>query len=446
MRSISKSLLPLADVAGAVMPRLARAAAVTLVVVLPLVVSPWGEDGYNQVKVLTVLVLAAISVLGWMGARLTTGSPRWKFTAPELAVWGFLFLVLLSVVTSVDATLSVFGAPGRYEGLFAFSAYTALFFVGVHFFGSQSGFRSLAAAAGVAAMATIGYGVLQLFSPPLFAGEAFVRTWYAGLGLPRVPSTLGSPVVFGGYLSTMTWLLLALGLASGGRSRYIWSAAACLAVPALALTLTRAAWLAACAGMVAFVLSVGRATWRGHGRIVAAIVVALVVSGTLLVTAVGTPAQIASRVAASVERGSGSLAQRLYIWDGTLDLIRKRPWLGWGLETLGKVFPYDQDTMVRYFGLRPTIVDKAHNDVLQMAVSIGIPGAMAYVAVWLLVLVTAARLWKREIGSGRVLAAGWLAAMIAYLIQVQFSFSTVALAPIVWLLAGSAAGWESGKA
>src|SRR2546427_786933 len=73
----------------------------------------------------------------------------------------------------------------------------------------------------------------------------------------------------------------------------------------------------------------------------------------------------------------------------------------------------------------------------------GGPGALASAAVWGLVVWSVVRTWRRAAGSARILAAGWLAALTAYLVQVQFSFSVVALAPIVWLLAGSAAGWEA---
>lgn len=150
-------------------------------------------------------------------------------------------------------------------------------------------------------------------------------------------------------------------------------------------------------------------------------------------------------MASVVDPSSGSLAQRLYIWDRTITLVRAKPWLGWGLETLGEVFPYDRPALVKLFGVRPVIMDKAHNDVLQMAVSVGVPGALAYIAFWAGVVIAAVRLARRESGSARILAAGWLAAIAAYLIQVQFSFSAVALAPIVWVFAGSAAGWEASR-
>lgn len=443
MRSVPNPMPLPADDARTVLPRLVRAASITLVALLPIVVTPWGTDAYSQVKALTMYALAGLATLGGVGARLTTGRPKWKLTAPELPVWAFLLALLLSTVTSVDARLSFFGAPIRHEGLFADGSYIALFFVGAHFFGSARGVRDLALAGGAAAAITIAYGLAQTFLPPLFAGEAFMREWYGGLGFPRIPSTIGGPAVFGGYLATMIPLLLALSITAAGRSRLLWFVAACLAIPALALTLTRAAWAAVGGGLAVFAVALGRAMWRRHRLAIIALGLALVVSSVLLVTVVGTPAQIGSRVSTSVERESGSLAQHLYIWDRTLHLIRLRPWLGWGLETLGAVFPYDRPSLVRHFGVRPAIIDRAHNDLLQMAVSIGIPGALAYAAVWVAGVATAFRLWRRQTGPARVLAAGWLGAIVAYLIQVQFSFSSVALAPIVWLLAGSAAGWEA---
>jgi hypothetical protein len=65
------------------------------------------------------------------------------------------------------------------------------------------------------------------------------------------------------------------------------------------------------------------------------------------------------------------------------------------------------------------------------------------VAIWILVLLSAYRLWRRAEGPSRVLAAGLVAAFAGYLVQAQFSFSTIGLAPLAWLLAGAAAGWQA---
>src|SRR5437867_4690998 len=428
------------EAAGEMFARLARAAATVLVVAVPIVVTPWGFDGYNQVKALTTAVLVVLALTGWIGARLAMGKPAWKFTAPELPLWAFLLAVLLSSVTSVNPRLSYLGAPGRYEGLVAYCGYVAFFLIGVHFFGSHAGVRALARAAGIAAVITSAYGILQVFIPPLFAGEAFIREWYSVPGIARIPSTLSSPVVFGGYLASMIPLLLASSVARRDAARLPWLAAACLALIALALTLARAAWVAALIGLVVFGIAAGPSPWRRRVILIAAAVV-VVASVGLLVSRAGPPAAIWWHVIASGDIGSGSVAQRVYIWSRTLGLIASRPWLGWGLETLGTVFPYDRASLLQVFGPRPTIIDKAHNDLLQMAVSIAIPGALAYAAVWGSVVWSAVRMWRRAADAPRVLAAGWLAAIAAFLVKVQFSFRLVELDPVVWLFAGSTVGW-----
>src|SRR5439155_18228674 len=290
--------------AGEMFARLARAAATVLVVAVPVVVTPWGSDGYNQVKALITEVLVNLALIGCIGARLATGKPAWRVTGPELPLWAFLLAVLLSSITSVNPRLSYFGAPGRYEGLFAYCGCIALFLVGVHFFGSRAGVRALARSAGIAALITSAYGILQVFISPLFAGEAFIRQWHSVPGIARIPSTLGSPVVFGGYLALMLPLLLAIGLAKRGASRHCWLAAACLALVALALTLTRAAWLATFIGLVVFGVAARHFAWRRRVILVAAAVI-VVASAGFLVSRVGTPEVMWSHVIASADIGSG---------------------------------------------------------------------------------------------------------------------------------------------
>jgi len=421
-----------------------RAAGLMLVVAVPLVVSPWGRDAYSQPKALVLYGVAAAMVVGWVALRITAGRAAWVLTLPELALWAFFLAVLISSSTSVHPRLSFFGAPARYEGLFTVASYLVLFFVGVQFFGSRAHFRPLAVwTCSIAALVTI-YGLLQLVVPPLFPGEAFTRAWYGGLGIPRIVSTVGGPIVFGGYLVFVLPLIIALAATGHGVNAAIWLLFACLALMATAFTLTRAAWLAAAVGITTLLIAAGRQVWQRRPEVVVVLAVAVIASAVMLVSVVGTPEQIGSRVAAAANL-AGSAAQRLFIWERTLQLIRARPLAGWGLETLGEVFPYNPSDLEAHFGPRPVIIDRAHNDLLQMAVSVGVPGATAYAVFWGLVVVSAVRLWRRSGGGLRLLAAGWLGAIVAYLIQVQFSFSAVALAPIVWLLAGAACGWEAGS-
>jgi O-antigen ligase len=429
--------------------------AIILVVALPLVINPFGPDAYAGVKVQVLYGLAALMLVGWAIAAALRAAPAWRLTAPELTVWVFSLAVLVSSLASVNLRLTVFGAPGRSEGVLAVTAYLVLFFVGAQYFGTASGVRRLATAAGLGAALVIGYGFAQLALPPLFEGEATIRSWYGATGLHRIFSTLGSPIVLGGYFTLVIPLILALALQNPSKSssdtgrwtqdagRFLWLAIAGAGLVAAVLTFTRAAWVALAVSMPLFFALAGWSVWREHRRMLITGVVGTATVLAILLMKTGGVTPVAERASSALTLQAGSAVQRVYIWEQTLGLIRQRPLLGWGLETLREVFPYDRAALVRHFGRRPVLIDKAHNDVLQVAVSVGLPGAVAYVAIWILVLLSAYRLWRRAEGPPRVLAAGLVAAFTGYLVQAQFSFSTVGLAPLAWLLAGAVAGWEA---
>lgn len=429
------------EAVGRVGTMLVRAAMLVLVVALPIVVSPWGLDAYGAIKAAVTRALAGTVLLGWGAAWAGRRAPRWRPTLAEIPLWGYVLALLASSATSVSPQLTFFGGPLRHEGLLIVGSYVVCYLAGVHFFGSSRGVMSLIVPAAAAGTIAIAYALVQPFVPPLFEGEAFTRQQYSGWGMRRVSSTVGGPVTFGGYLAFILPLVSALA-AGFHRRRRLWALAGAGAVVVLALTLTRAAWAAACSGVAALFAAAREARLdRGASLALAA---SAVLAAVLLLTVASTPATVTSRITSAVDPSSGSLAQHLYIWERTVSLIRERPLLGWGLETLRDVFPYDRPTLVRTFGSRPVVIDRAHNDMLQVAVSVGIPGAVAYAIFWFLVLAAGVRLLGTVEGPERVLAAGTSAAILAYLVQAQFSFSSVSVTPVVWLLAGALSGWSAG--
>ncbi|MDQ7851310.1 MAG: O-antigen ligase family protein [Armatimonadota bacterium] len=410
-------------------------------IAVPLAVNPWARDAYSAIKALLVWVLTPAMLVGWAAAYLARRSPRWRATGPELPAWLLVLAALLSTGVTVDSRLTFFGASGRHEGLLTVLAYVALYFVAVHFFAGGGGMRLLTRCLGVGGVLASVHAAFQLGLGPRFFTEAYVYDWYAFPHLPRIFGPLGSPIALGAYLSVALPLSMAMAAASPGARRIIWSGALVLMAVALAFTSTRAAWGGTAAGVVLLFLLLRRTP--GTRTVAISAVLAAVVSGGALLVVTGTLVPIVERAAAAVDPGTGSFAQRIYIWQRVIELVRARPLSGWGLETLGVVFPYDRASLVEAFGLRPAIIDRAHNDLLQVAVSMGLVGAVAYVAFWGSVLFIAWRLCRGISGPDRVLACGWLAALAAYLIQLQFSFSVVAVAPLVWLLAGASCGWEA---
>lgn len=422
-----------------------RLSALSLAALIPALAAFWSLDAYSRPRALVLYALTGPMVLAWGVSYLAGRSPRWRFTAPEFPLWAFVFMLLLSTSMTVNARSTFFGAPGRDEGLIAILGYAALFLAGAHFLGSKQGFRSLAHVIAGTALLVTAYGILQAWTPPHFWAEAVIGRHYSSLGYFRVFSTLGSPVVYGTYLGLISPVLLAFSLSSRTAVAAFWVVGAGLGLASVVLTMTRAAWIGSAAGVLVFLLALRtRGLMQSWYRLALVLVVAVVLAiGT--VGRLTTPEQLQQRALSSFDLKSGSTAQHLYLWRKTTQPIAERPMFGWGLETLSRVFPYKHEELAVLFGPTPANIDKAHNDLLQMAVSIGIPGALAYMAFWFLVLWSGVRLLRRVTGEDRLLASAFVAGLAAYLIQVQFSFSTVAVAPLVWLLAGSVVGWEAAE-
>ena len=80
---------------------------------------------------------------------------------------------------------------------------------------------------------------------------------------------------------------------------------------------------------------------------------------------------------------------------------------------------------------KKSIVDKAHNEYLQIAVTIGIPALLTYLTLIGIILFKSVRLSK---------SASFLIplniALISYLIQAFFNISVVSVAPLYWALLG----------
>jgi putative inorganic carbon (HCO3(-)) transporter len=132
----------------------------------------------------------------------------------------------------------------------------------------------------------------------------------------------------------------------------------------------------------------------------------------------------AVRAASIADPTQGSGATRLHIWSDTLHVLAARPWVGWGPDTFGLVYPQFQtgDWTPGF------IIDKAHSDVLQVAATQGVVGVAAYLALAAAFVVA---FWR---GRSRPGALALLGAWLAYQVPLQLDFSWLPSAAPAWLL------------
>ncbi|MFZ6031483.1 MAG: O-antigen ligase family protein [Chloroflexota bacterium] len=250
--------------------------------------------------------------------------------------------------------------------------------------------------------------------------------------LPRLVSDTANPNVLGGSLLLLLALVLALLLFGGRRLRVdetaVFGAALALGAGVLVLTQSRGALLAF--GLCFLLLIALR--WRRGWLFVALSAAGLAVSlpfigATPLVNLLVSSATL------------GGIDGRIEVWSRAVYMIQDFPFTGVGMGSYGRV----ADLLYPFFLYAPGKVTHAHNLLLQIAVDLGIPGLICWLAAWMLVLATAWQVYR----CGRRRQDAWLAGLGAGLVACQVAlivhgmvdavtWGMVRPAPIVWALWG----------
>ena len=128
--------------------------------------------------------------------------------------------------------------------------------------------------------------------------------------------------------------------------------------------------------------------------------------------------------------GSG----RMEIWKMTLKLIWQKPILGCGPDNLNKgLHIYCKEETENFVIRTITEPDKAHNEYLQIAATIGIPALIIYlIFLGLIVFPKMKEMFKN--GLLFIITV----TIICYLAQAFFNISTIGVAPLFWMLLGMA--------
>lgn len=451
---------------------------VALVTTLPLVLNPYGNAYFDTPKLVVVRGLTMLGVAAWALSSVLSGRFKWVRTSLD---WPLLALVASGVVTTalaLNGHVSFFGGLNTFDGLLNLICHVALFYLAVNFVSSTPRLRVLLVAflgssVLVSLIAVLERVGLHLLPGPLAPG---------GVDPSRSSATFGNPVHLGAYLALVIPITVALVLylrvkvdASRDSSHrqlgpLVWAATALLSLQLAAIIFTqgRAAWLGVLLGIV-LVLIVHVRTRDGFRRqhILLAVVVALatvVIYGSVRLAARESDSgSIARRAESLAEVSSGTAFNRLYMWKMTLPMIAARPLakpvpsldasLGpvrLPMSVVRPIFGYGFDFYLELFPKwRPAdwyrsikedaIPAQPHNDLLQVAMGQGLAGLVAYLAVLGAFFFVVARGSLRSTQLVRRYAtAGLVGAAAAYILQLQFSFIVVGVAPLFWVMAGLA--------
>jgi O-antigen ligase len=178
--------------------------------------------------------------------------------------------------------------------------------------------------------------------------------------------------------------------------------------------------------VLAALASVGRRFGRVNWKLLAACLAisAAVAAWIGAVPVVDHFAQLSHDEPLAAENGEGRMAE----WESVTKLIRRHPWTGVGLGCFEFAFTRVQSTQLTL------IADHAHNDYLELAAELGIPGAAVLFSLFFFVIVRAARATLRAQSSltrsnfspsnlDRALTIGAVAAASALLIHSTADFN-----------------------
>lgn len=225
------------------------------------------------------------------------------------------------------------------------------------------------------------------------------------------------------------WLLFSwrnLGLLE----RTLVGVAVTLMAGVIVLTQSRGGWMAFGAVLITMILLRWRRGWIVLPALAVVVIVAIYTYGISgILEALSTSGTI---------RG---IDGRVEIWSRAVYMVQDFPFTGIGLGSFGDV----ADVLYPFFLAGPGSVPHAHNLFLQVAVDLGLPGLIAWLAVLSVVTVTAWRVYQH----GRLSQDGWIAGLGAGLLSSQLALGVhgvtdavtwgmVRPAPIVWVLWGLA--------
>ena len=373
----------------------------TLVVAAPFLLFPTMRPQWTAV---VLILLAAIYLMRWFARR-----EPWPSTPFNGALLMLALVIPVAVWASALPDLTLPKLTGLILGL---AAYRAIAF-SVH---DRRSFLW-----GVAALAVVGFAIWAVGFMGTGWGTKFAwfgpilrRLPHALTVLPSAPDSGINPNQLAGALVLYMPIAVA-GVVGWWRERWWWPALLALgglglAFGTLVLTQSRSGWLGGAAGLVALAMLVGLASRKRRLQVLAVALpfVLIMVVGAFLVLRPDVVTQFLN--ASGGTTGEISLSGRPEIWSRAIYAIQDFPFTGTGLGTFRRVV----NLLYPLFTVGPdTDIAHAHNMFLQVAVDVGLPGLIAYLALLELAGVVAWGAARRGSGAVRSLGLGLFAGLIA---------------------------------
>ncbi len=414
------------------------------IAVTPLLFSPLSHELFEFPKMVWVYFLAILGLGLLFGKSLTQSKLTIAVHPLSRPLVIYSLVLVVSTILSIDLYTSIMGYYSRFHGgLASLAAYVVLFYLAlIYLLPPDSRRQRTAKLVWSWVMSSIVISAWAVaehfgFSPScwLLRGELNADCWVQDVQA-RVFATFGQPNWLAAYL--LTSIPLSLGLLVVSAQKYLQFVAwlgLTLGYAALWYTYSRSGWI----GLVAAGVTLLPWAWRiPYRRLWPWLGLVVVVCGLVSLSSIQMASQRTSTALESGNLDSSTGQIRLLVWQGSLETALAYPVFGSGPET----FPYSF-LAHRPAGLNQTtewnfLYNKAHNEVLQYAVTTGVVGLVA----WLLLYVKLGHLaWQqrilslhpRQLTTEGMVPASLLAGIVGTFTAQLLGFSVVVTGLYFWL-------------
>jgi O-antigen ligase len=391
----------------------------------------------NQLFLIQILI--ELATFFWL-LKVTIGWQPPKLSL-KLVIPVFLFLVILTLATifSQAPQLSFLGSYARKMGLITWIHYFLFFLVFVSEIKRPAQIKRILATILISTSLVCLYGILQILGLDVINwGVNSATVSY------RIFSSLGQPTFLG------QWLLLVVPLVlysfycfKSFLPRIFISLLTVIIFLSLLLTLSRAAWLGLVAEAFCFFLLWIFSQGNKKKIIIWLLLITIIMSSWLWAASLPWNPQkaleppILDRLVSFIFLQRAVTGHtRLLAWHAAIDLIRQKPFLGYGPEIFGlHTIKYYQPTNAIYEAIN-SYPDRAHNDILDTLLIAGFLGLAAYLYLLISFFWQAGRFIKNKFKDGPgsyALMGAILLGLIGYLVALQFGFHVIQTAFYFWL-------------
>ncbi|GFZ32524.1 hypothetical protein CSC2_30500 [Clostridium zeae] len=395
---------------------------------IPFVIIPSSYDRFYEPKILLVYVVVMVTMM------FVYDRKRWsQNTIIDYLIAGFILWLLLSTVFSVYVPISITGRETRREGFVAIVFYCLIFLIMYkHFKYSKKIFKLINIFICMIAL----YGAAQYLGLDFIPHDAIRKNWGN-----HAYSTIGNK----NFFATLMTLYLPLNITYYLRTsekKYLLSSS--IIFSGLVASITRSNYMTFGIYSVIILYYCFK-----NKKYMKRYLISLGIFAVIFITINSlTNSNVLSRLSSigiditkiSAKDNDNVGSSRLYIWKRGITFIPEHPILGSGPDTFGVVFLQKYFDELEYMQkITGGIVDKAHNEYLQLTVTSGIPALIIYLSLITLVTLRLIKKFRESTNNYQLLYLGLLMSIVGYLLQAFFNISVVSVAPVFWAMLGIAA-------